>query len=216
MTGFLIDETLSRLRAEVRAFVDERVIPAEADIESEDREGKRTTLHGLQAESKAAGLWTPHLPKEFGGLGLGVMGMCALFREMGRSPFGAKSFNCDAPDQGNMDLLLKAGSPGIKERYLAPLCAGEVTSAFCMTEPAPGAGADAQNLRSTATRDGDDWIINGHKWYSTGGENAAFLIVMARTSDDRRTGASMFVVDSNAPGVEFVRRIPVMGPERCG
>jgi acyl-CoA dehydrogenase len=112
-----------------------------------------------------------------------------------------------------MDLLLKVGSEAIKARYLAPLCAAQVTSAVCMTEPAPGAGADPSNLRTKAVRDGDHWVIDGHKWFATGGEHASFLIVMARTSDDPRQGASMFVVDRDAPGVEFVRRIPVMGPD---
>lgn len=147
-----------------------------------------------------------------GGLGLGIMGMCALFREMGRSIVGARVFHCDAPDQGNMDLLLKVGSPTIQECWLRPLVAGEITSAFCMTEPAPGAGADPSNLRTTARQDGDHWVIDGHKWYSTGGNFASFLIVMARTSDDRRSGCTMFVVDRHAEGVEHVREIDVMGP----
>jgi acyl-CoA dehydrogenase len=138
------------------------------------------------------------------------MGMCVLFREMGRSPVAARAFNCDAPDQGNMDLLLSTASAPIKEKWLKPLCAGEITSAFCMTEPAPGAGADPSNLRTRADRDGDSWVIRGHKWYSTGGGDAAFLIVMARTSDDPRTGATMFVVDRHAPGVTHVRDIGTM------
>jgi len=211
--SFLLSPELDALRSRVRAFVEAFVIPNEAAILAEDQDGRRTTLERLQTEAKTEGLWTPHLPEAYGGLGLGVMGMCALFREMGRSFVGAKVFNCDAPDQGNMDLLIKAGSEAIKAQYLRPLCAAEVTSAFCMTEPAPGAGADPSNLRTTAVRDGDDWVIDGHKWYSTGGENASFLIVMARTSNDPRQGASMFVVDRNAPGVEFVRRIPVMAPD---
>ncbi|MCA9573701.1 MAG: acyl-CoA dehydrogenase family protein, partial [Myxococcales bacterium] len=164
----------------------------------------------VRRAAKDEGLWTPHLPVEFGGLGLGPLGMCTLFRVMGRSPFGALLFNCDAPDQGNMDLLLKSASPAIQDRWLRPLCAAEITSAFCMTEPAPGAGADPTNLRTRATPDGAGWLINGHKWYSTGGKEAAFLIVMARTSDDNRTGASMFVVERDAVGVELVRTIPVM------
>ncbi len=213
MSDFLLSPELAALRAEVRDFVDERIIPVEEQVLAEDRDGSRETLGRLRAEARAAGLWTPHLPKEYGGLGLGVMGMGALFREMGRSGIGAKVFNCDAPDQGNMDLLLRAGSEAIREKYLAPLCAAEITSAFCMTEPAPGAGADPSNLRTTATRKGDRWVIDGHKWYSTGGENAAFLVVMARTSDDPRSGATMFVVDRDAPGVEYVRRIAVMGPD---
>jgi acyl-CoA dehydrogenase len=176
----------------------------------EDREGRHETLGRLQSEARRAGLFTPHLPEAFGGRGLGVMGMCVAFREMGRSPVGARVFNCDAPDQGNMDLLLTTATDGVKERYLAPLTAGEITSAFCMTEPAPGAGADPKNLRTRAVQQGDEWVIDGHKWYSTGGRDAAFLIVMARTSDDPRTGASMFVVDRHAPGVEHVREIGTM------
>ena len=140
------------------------------------------------------------------------MGMCALFREMGRSFVGARVFHCDAPDQGNMDLLLQTASEPIRQKYLLPLCRGEITSAFCMTEPAPGAGADPSNLRTRAERDGDSFIIDGHKWYSTGGGAAAFLIVMARTSDDPKRGATMFIVDRHAKGVEHVRDIPVMGP----
>lgn len=189
------------------------MIPAESAVFQEDRESRRDTLTQLRAQAKEAGLWTPHLPEDMGGKGLGIMGMCALFREMGRSPIGAKVFNCDAPDQGNMSLLLTTASEPLKARYLKPLVDGEITSGFCMTEPAPGAGSDPQNLRTRAEKDGDDWVINGHKWYTTGGDNAAFLIVMARTSEDRRTGCTMFIVDRHAEGVELVRNIPVMAPD---
>jgi acyl-CoA dehydrogenase len=201
---------LQALRARVRAFVDGRVIPAEDAILADARRDAGDTLRALQQQARTDGLWTPHLPPEYGGLGLGTMGMCALFREMGRSPAGARVFNCDAPDQGNMDLLLAAASSRIKERWLKPLCAGEITSAFSMTEPAPGAGADPSNLRTAARRDGTGWVIDGHKWFSTGGRNAAFLIVMARTSDDAKSGATLFVVDRRAPGVEHVRDVPTM------
>ncbi|HMK73335.1 MAG TPA: acyl-CoA dehydrogenase family protein, partial [Myxococcaceae bacterium] len=126
---------------------------------------------------------------------------------------GARVFNCDAPDQGNMDLLLQRASPALRERWLGPLARAEITSAFCMTEPAPGAGADPSNLRTRATRDGTGWLIEGHKWYSTGGGRASFLIVMARTSDDPRTGATLFVVDRHAPGVTHVRDIRTMAPD---
>lgn len=204
---------LAALRSRVRTFMDEEVLPAEARIIAEDRTRDWTTLRALQARARAAGLWTPHLPVEYGGLGLGVMGMCVLFREMGRSLVGPRVFNCDAPDQGNMDLLLKTASPAMKERYLRPLVDAEISSAFCMTEPAPGAGADPSNLRTAAIRDGADWVISGHKWYSTGGGPASFLIVMARTSEDPRTGATLFLVDRHAEGVEHVRDIPVMAPD---
>ncbi|MCA2976675.1 MAG: acyl-CoA dehydrogenase family protein [Myxococcaceae bacterium] len=210
---FLLSEHLARTRARVRAFVDEHVIPAEATVFAEDREGRRDALSRLQASARAEGLWVPHLPPALGGLGLGPMGMCALFREMGRSPIGAKVFNCDAPDQGNMDLLLMAASPALQERYLGPLVRAEVTSAFCMTEPAPGAGADPTNLRTVAKAVPGGWELTGRKWYSTGARNAAFCIVMARTSDDPKTGATLFLVDRKAPGVTHVRDVPTMGDQ---
>src|ERR1700733_9399256 len=106
---FDLPQELNDLRKKVRAFVDEHVIPNEAVVIAEDRDNKRDTLRKLQDGARTAGLWTPHLPKELGGRGLGVMGMCALFREMGRSPVGAAAFHCDAPDQGNMDLLVQTG-----------------------------------------------------------------------------------------------------------
>jgi acyl-CoA dehydrogenase len=150
--SFDLPPELALLRARVRAFVDESVIPNEAKILAEDVTKTRDTLNALRAQTKAAGLFVPHLPKEHGGLGLGIMGMCALFREMGRSPVGAACFNCDAPDQGNMDLLLRSASPAVREQWLGPLARGEITSGFSMTEPAPGAGSDPSNLRKTATR----------------------------------------------------------------
>jgi len=209
---FELSPYLALLRSRVRSFVDTQVIPVERVIVEEDARLDYTTLKRLQAQAREEGLWTPHLPVEHGGKGLGIMGMCALFREMGRSMVGARVFNCDAPDQGNMDLLLSSASAALQAKYLAPLAAGEITSAFCMTEPAPGAGADPSNLKTRATLDGDDWVIDGHKWYSTGAGLASFLIVMARTSEDPRRGATMFLVDRHAPGVEHVRDIPVMGP----
>jgi len=213
---FSLRPDLADLRHQVRTFVDQHVIPNERAIIDEDRQKQYATLKGLQARARAAGLWTPHLPERLGGRGLGIVGMCTLFREMGRSPVGARVFHCDAPDQGNMDLLLSSGSPEIQTRYLEPLAQGEITSAFCMTEPAPGAGADPSNLRTSAVKEGSDWVIDGHKWYTTGGGDAAFLIVMARTAGSPGRGtsgsndATMFVVDRHAAGVEHVRDIPVM------
>lgn len=205
--NFELPAELQSLRATVRAFVDERIIPAEAEI----AEGG-PALERLQAEAKAAKLWAPHLPVELGGRGLGVMGMCALFREMGRSPVGPAVFHCDAPDQGNLELLLQAGSAEQKRRYLEPLAQGRIRSAFAMTEPAPGAGSDPTNLRTRAERRDGRWVLNGHKWFATGARGAAFFIVMARTSDDPKTGATMFLVDASAKGVELVRDVPTMAP----
>jgi acyl-CoA dehydrogenase len=210
--SFDLPEHLAELRGRVRAFVDDHILPAEARILEEDKDKGRATLTALRQRAREAGLFVPHLPEEHGGLGLGIMGMCALFREMGRSPVGAACFNCDAPDQGNMDLLLKSASPAVRERWLAPLARAEITSGFAMTEPAPGAGADPSSLKTRATKIDGGWAIDGHKWFTTGGGDASFLIVMARTSDDPRTGATMFVVDRHAEGVEHVRDVSVMSP----
>jgi len=210
---FSLSPDLAALRHEIRSFMDEHVLPKENDVIREDAAGQDGTLKALQQLSRKTGLFVPHLPAEYGGRGLGILGMCTLFREMGRSPVGARVFNCDAPDQGNMDLLLQKASPALRERWLGPLARGEMTSAFCMTEPAPGAGADPSNLRTRAVRDGSGWRIDGHKWYSTGGGRASFLIVMARTSEDARTGASLFIVERNAPGVTHVRDIKTLGPD---
>ena len=212
MTDFLLTPELAAIRAQVREFIDAKVIPVENQISEEDRAGRRETLKTLQAEARQLGLWTPHLPKELGGRGLGPMGMCALFREMGRSPYGAKVFHCDAPDQGNMDLLVQTATPAQRKRFLEPLVRGEVTSAFSMTEPAPGAGADPGNLKTTARKlPGGGWELEGHKWFSTGARNASFLVVMARTSEDPKRGASMFLVDKSTAGVRYLRDVPVMG-----
>jgi alkylation response protein AidB-like acyl-CoA dehydrogenase len=208
--NFQLTAELAELRAKVRAFVDDEIIPNEAELISDPQ---RVKLKALQAQVKTKGLWTPHLPKALGGLGLGPMGMATLFREMGRSPIGAKIFHCDAPDQGNMDLLLAQATPEQQKRWLEPLVRAEITSAFCMTEPAPGAGADPTNLKTAAKETAAGWEINGQKWFSTGARNASVLIVMARTSDDLKTGASMFIVDRNAKGVRYDRDIPVMSPD---
>jgi acyl-CoA dehydrogenase len=210
---FALSPELAALREEMRAFMAARVLPRENELIRQDGVGEDGALKELQEAARKAGLFVPHLPAQYGGRGLGILGMCTLFREMGRSPVGARVFNCDAPDQGNMDLLLQKASPALRERWLSPLARGEITSSFCMTEPAPGAGADPSNLKTRAVRDGNGWRIDGHKWYSTGGGRASFLIVMARTSDEARKGATLFVVERNAPGVTHVRDIRTLGPD---
>jgi acyl-CoA dehydrogenase len=211
--NFELPQHLREVRRRVRTFVDEKIIPAEQKLATEP---DQATLHALQAEAKTAGLWTPHLPKTLGGQGLGPLGMCTLFREMGRSPFGPKVFHCDAPDQGNMDLLLGTANEAQKTRWLEPLVKGKITSAFCMTEPAPGAGSDPTNLLTKAREVDGGWEITGHKWFSTGARDASLLIVMARTSDDPRSGATMFLVDRGAKGVKYVRDVPTMAGELVG
>ena len=156
------------------------------------------------------------MPRERGGLGLGVMGMAACYEEMGHSLFGPASFNCAAPDDGNMILLERVGTEAQKERWLDPIIEGRVRSSFAMTEPAPGSGSDPSMMLTSAERDGDQWRINGRKWFITGGAEAQHFILVARTSDDERRGLTAFLFDADQPGWEIERRIPIMGPEEHG
>jgi acyl-CoA dehydrogenase len=173
-------------------------------------------LEALRAKAKAAGLWALQMPKARGGQGLDVAGMAACYEEMGRSIFGPVVFNCAAPDDGNMMLLEKVATEEQKSRWLQPIVDGRVRSAFAMTEPAPGAGSDPGLMLSRAERDGDDWVLNGHKWFITGAGVAEHFIAVVRTSDDVRKGLTAFLFHRDTPGLEIVRRIGIMGPEEHG
>ena len=157
------------------------------------------------------------MAKEWGGLGLDMREMSVVFEEAGRSMLGPLALNCSAPDEGNMHLLELVATEAQKERYLRPLVDGTIRSCFSMTEPPPGAGADPTMLRTRAEREGDQWVINGDKWYITGADGAAFTICMAR---DRQTpvagaaGATMFLVDTDNPGFHIVRQIPSLDAGR--
>ena len=215
---FTLSPEVDALRLRIRDFTETRIIPLEADPDSwDDHENIRLDLlEDVRAEVKAQGLWAPQMPRERGGLGLGVAGMAACYEEMGRSLFGPVSFNCAAPDDGNMILLERVGTEAQKERWLDPIIAGRVRSAFAMTEPAPGSGSDPSMMLTTAERDGDHWRINGRKWFITGGAEAQHFILVARTSDDERRGLTAFLFDADQPGWEIERRIPIMGPEEHG
>nr|MCU0493448.1 acyl-CoA dehydrogenase family protein [Chloroflexaceae bacterium] len=161
------------------------------------------------AAAREAGLFLPHLGQEWGGLGLHWRACAVVFEEAGRSLLGPQALNCSAPDEGNMHLLAKIATAAQKEQYLRPLAAGATRSAFAMTEPAPGAGADPNQLLTRAERRGERWVINGRKWFTTGALGAAFLIVMARTGDGPH-GATMFLVDASNPGYAVQRKVPTM------
>jgi len=197
---------VEELRAAVARFLERTVIPAEP------REG----AHGidedlrreLQQAARNAGVFAPHVPREFGGRAINHRAQAVVFEEAGRSLLGPVAINAAAPDEGNILLLDRVASDEQRERYLRPLATGQVRSCFAMTEPAPGAGSDPAALRTTARRAGSDWIIDGRKWYTTGAHGATFAIVMARTSPlEGRRGATMFLVDTDTPGWELVRRV---------
>src|SRR5882672_5100396 len=170
----------------------------------------------MRAKAKSEGLWSVQMPTERGGQGLSFVGMAACYEEMNRSIFGPVVFNSSAPDDGNMIVLNKVGTAAQKERWLQPIIDGSVRSSIVMTEPHPGGGSDPTMIRTTATKNGDRWIIDGHKWFITGAAVAKHFVLLAKTSDDKRRGLTAFMFHRDQPGWEIVRRIPIMGPEEHG
>jgi acyl-CoA dehydrogenase len=211
---FTIPPELEELRAKVAAFVGDEVLPAETGLAEDDFE---VVLQPLRKRAREAGLWTPHLPPEWGGLGVGPLGMALISQECGASALASLALNAMAPDEGNMHLLLHAGTEEQKETYLRPLAAGEMRSCFAMTERA--AGSDPTMLRTTATADGEGWVLDGEKWFISGANGAGFAIVVAVTdpeAESRHHRHSLFLVDAGTPGWKVVREIPVMGTHGPG
>jgi acyl-CoA dehydrogenase len=195
----------------MRAFVREQVWPLETLWGELGWEGLRRAAVPLQEQVKQRELWAAHLDPELGGQGYGQVKLGLMHEILGSSPLAPMVFGNAAPDSGNSEILALAGTPEQKERYLYPLLAGDLKSAFSMTEP-DTAGSDPTLLATRAVRDGDDWVIDGHKWFSSNGSIADFLIVMAVTDPDARPHqrASMFVVDADTPGVNVIRDVPTM------
>ena len=167
------------LRERARGLMDRLVYPNEALLDREDDEAE-ALVKELRAEVRAAGLWAPHIGPEAGGSGRGFVAYAFLNELIGRSAWAPLVFGCQAPDAGNAEILHLFGTPDQRQRWLRPLVAGDIRSFFSMTEPEVS-GSDPTGLRTTAVRDGDDWVIDGHKWFSSGAEGAAFGIVMAVT-----------------------------------
>ena len=215
---FTLSPEVESIRLRVRDFVAEHVLPLEADPENfTDHENiPAARLAPVREKAKKAGLWAPQVPKEFGGMGLPIVAWAAIYEEAARSIFGPLAIHCMAPDDGNMNLLAKAGTPAQKEKWLRPIAEGKVRSAFAMTEPHPGSGSDPGMMLTRAEKKGDRYIINGHKWFITGAEGAAHFILMARTSDDPRKGLTAFLYHKDQPGWRILRRIPIMGPHEHG
>ena len=205
-------------RKRYQAFVAEHLVPLERNPASYDEHEniRLDLLETLRGKAKAAGLWAPQMPKERGGLGFNVVGMAVCYEEMNHSIFGPMTFNCAAPDDGNMIVLNKIGTEQQKARWLQPIIDGKVRSSIVMTEPAPGAGSDPSMMRTTATKKGGKWVIHGRKWFITGAGVAQHFILIAKTSDDPRKGLTAFLYDRDQPGWRIVRRIPIMGPEEHG
>jgi acyl-CoA dehydrogenase len=205
------------LRERIVEFMERHVLPveeralAEADLV---RPGVPypPVLVALREKAKAAGLWNLFLPDSEHGAGLANWEYGILCEEMGRSLIAPAAFNCAAPDTGNMEILAEFGTPEQKRRWLEPLLAGEIRSCFSMTEPEV-AGSDPTLIRTRAVRDGDEWVVNGHKWFTSGAVGASVAIVMAVTDPEAapHLRASMILVPLDAPGFHLVRPVPVMG-----
>ncbi len=211
---FSFPPEIEELRLKVRTFVDEVVRPAETRIA--EREGDRRFLVDeiikMRAEAYSRGLWLPHMPAEYGGMGLGHVAMASVSAEAARSSFGPFALNAQAPDEGNMHTLLHWGTEEQKKKYLVPLCKGVARSCFAMTEPEV-AGSDPTLIQTRAVLEGDEWVINGHKWFISGAEGAKFAILIARTEDEPevpQAGNSAFIVDLPSDGWEIVRDVHTM------
>lgn len=207
---FAVPEHVQKLMATLRIFMERDVYPLEAEAKS-----FRELLPALRAQRdkvKASGLWLPQIPKNYGGMGLGFLEHALVSEELGRSPFGHFVCNCQAPDAGNMEILMEFGTAEQKERWLKPLLRGDIRSCFSMTEP-EYPGSNPVWMGTTAARDGDHYVINGHKWFTSAAEGAAFAIVMAVTNPDADAHhrASQIIVPTDAPGFHRVRNISCMG-----
>jgi acyl-CoA dehydrogenase len=212
---FTLTPELEDIRVRVRSFVDDVVKPGEARIGNRDeieRADYIEVLLEMRAAAQEAGLWLPHMPKEWGGMGLGHVELAMVQAEAAKSTYGPWVFNCQAPDEGNMHTLLHWGTEDQKQRYLRPLCEGRAMSCFAMTEPEV-AGSDPTLIRTHAYQDGDEWVISGHKWFISNAHRASFAILIARTEDDPelpQAANTAFIVDIPSEGWTEVRQIETM------
>jgi len=209
---------MTDLLARYAAFVDEVLNPIEPLALSHSWSAIAPQLDAARQAARDRGLWAAHLPPEWGGLGVPLAEFAEISAVLGRTITGHYACNVQAPDVGNMELLLAHGTAEQKERYLRPLAAGTVRSCFGMTEPAR-AGSNPVWLDTTAVREGDTWVINGRKWFASSAEGAAFCVVLAVTNPSvakPHHRASMFIVPTDTPGYALVRNIPVMGRVGAG
>ena len=215
---FTLTPELEHIRTRVRSFIDDVVKPAEARIEGRDGADPLTgsdrvaVLIDLRKQAHRAGLWLPHMPPEWGGMGLGHVALAMVQAEAAKSYYGPWVLNCQAPDEGNMHTLLHWATPEQAEKYLRPLCEGRAWSCFAMTEPEV-AGSDPTLIQTRACPDGDEWVINGHKWFISNAHRAHFAILVCRTEDDPdipQAANSAFIIDLPQQGWTEVRQIETM------
>ncbi len=209
---FSISQEMQNMLGKVRRFLADELYPLEQDLMTKPFRELLPALAEKRQKVRAMGLWAPQIPKEHGGVGLGFMEHAMLTEELGRCPLGHFTFNCQAPDAGNMEILIEFGTDEQKKKFLKPVVEGKIRSCFSMTEP-ECAGSNPVWMNTTAVRDGDHYVINGHKWFTSAADGAAFAVVMAVTDPkaDKHQRASQIIVPLDTPGFRLVRNIPVMG-----
>jgi len=210
---FSLPANIEKTLTTIRDFVEAEAFPLEAELaKTQSFKAIVPQLAEGRAKVKKLGLWAPQLPKDVGGMGLSLMEHARVSEELGKSPFGHYLFNCQAPDAGNMEILLQYGTAEQKRKWLEPLAAGEIRSCFSMTEP-DLAGSNPTWLATTAVKDGDDYVINGRKWFTSSASGSSFAIVMAVTDPeaDKHMRASQIIVPTDNPGFHHVRNVSVMG-----
>ena len=212
---FTFGPEVEQARESIRGFL-ENTVKARYKELSEDKNATRKdwekAIKSLREDAKAQGFWLPHMPEEVGGMGLSVTAMAAVAAESAKVPYGPYIMNAHAPDEGNMHTLHHFATEYQREKYLNPLLAGEVRSCFSMTEPEV-AGSDPTLIQTTAIEEGDEWVINGHKWFTSGARGASFAIVIARTDPEAeipQARNSAFIVECDSPGFELVRDVETM------
>ena len=209
---FAVSEKMRVILDLIDEFVEKELLPLEPEFATREFRDLLPVLEEKRALVKRMELWAPNQPREYGGMGLSLVEHGLVSEALGRTPLGHYVFGCQAPDAGNMEILHLFGSDAQKEQYLRPLVAGQIRSCFAMTE-VDLPGSNPVMLAATATKDGGDYVINGHKWYTTGADGAAFAVVMAVTHPDAppHLRASMIIVPAGTPGYRLLRNIPVMG-----
>ena len=211
MPDFTMTPEIREMRQKVRAFMDEHIYPNEEFL-TEGGDEALALMQELRGKVKKMGMWAPHLPAEAGGMGIGFMSYVFMNEILGRSVFAPFAFGSQAPDSGNAEILWHFGTEEQKERWLKPLVNGDTRSCFSMTEPEV-AGSDPTLLQTKGVRDGDDWVINGHKWFISGAMGSSFSIVMCVTEQEGHVyrRMSQIIVPTDTPGFEIVRNVPVLG-----
>ena len=220
-----LDNEINEIRLNTAEIINKEILPVEAKLWAQREDGSdplpgaveeaKEIRRQIQGKVKAAGLWAPHLPEEYGGMGLSFLQHAYMNEVLSYSPGAASLFGVVAPNSGNQKILVKYGTEEQKEQFLKPLVDGTAQSGFSMTEP-HNPGSDPRSIQTRAVLDGDEWVINGHKWFTSNGHAADFYIVMCRTEEEDGSGGTnekmtQIIVPKNTPGVNIVRGVPVWG-----